>query len=48
MNKLVNMSNIEPDICLSEEQIADFWERGYLCLSAITSTEEVNVLRGVF
>ena len=42
------MSNIEPNICLTEEQIADFWERGYVCLSAITSTEEVKFVRGVF
>ena len=42
------MKSIEPDILLSKEQIAEFWERGYVSLPAITSPDELIRLRGVF
>ena len=42
------MTKIEPNIVLSEGQIAEFWERGYVALPAITSADEVKMLRGVF
>jgi len=42
------MSNIEPTLELTPEQIAFFHQNGYLAIEAITTLDEVEMMRDAY